>query len=383
PELIQKYGYPSEKYTIQSKDGYLLEIHRIPYGKAGPSENRPAVYLQHGLLSSSADWVTAGPGKGFSYILADAGYDVWMPNVRGNRYSRKHIKLDPSDDAKKFWDFSWHEIAMNDVPVMVDYVRKQTGQDKIFYIGHSQGTTVSYVMMSEVKEYNDKFRAVFSLAPIAYMGRMTSPLLRIISLFANSAEIITNVIGMHEFLPRSEFLAQVGETLCGDESIFQILCTNSLFAVCGFNRKQMNSTLLPVIMGHTPAGSSTKQLLHYAQEIKSGKFRQWDYGMLGNLRNYGSTTPPKYKLRDVKAPVYLHYSRNDWLSNTKDVDKLAKELGNLQGKFLSPDNKFNHGSIVLPNAFTVVRSTGKGSGPGGPPPVYLRDLFGLSRLLLV
>ncbi|KAF2891970.1 hypothetical protein ILUMI_14203, partial [Ignelater luminosus] len=65
PELIQKYGYPSETYTNQSKDGYLLEIHRIPYGKAGPSENRPAVYLQHGLLCSSADWVIAGPGKGF------------------------------------------------------------------------------------------------------------------------------------------------------------------------------------------------------------------------------------------------------------------------------------------------------------------------------
>ncbi|KAF2888079.1 hypothetical protein ILUMI_18094, partial [Ignelater luminosus] len=288
-ELIKKYGYPSDRHTVQTKDGYILEMHRIPYGKDGPSENRPAVYLQHGLLCSSADWVIAGPGKEFGYILADAGYDVWMTNVRGTKYSRKHVKLDPSKDAKKFWDFSWHEIAMNNIPKMVDYVREHTGQDKIFYIGHSQGTTVSYVMMSENKGYNDKFRAVFSLAPIAYMGRITSPLWQLMSLFTNSVETISNVLGMYEFLPRSDFLSQVGETLCGDESVFQPLCTNSLFAVCGFNRKQMNATLLPEIMGHTPAGS-----------------------------------------------------RNDWLSNTKDVDKLAKELGNLQGKFLSPDNKFNH-----------------------------------------
>jgi len=30
-------------------------------------------------------------------------------------------------------------------------------------------------------------------------------------------------------------------------------------------------TLLPVILGHGPAGSSTKTFIHYAQEIKSGK----------------------------------------------------------------------------------------------------------------
>jgi hypothetical protein len=30
-------------------------------------------------------------------------------------------------------------------------------------------------------------------------------------------------------------------------------------------------TLLPVILGHTPAGASTRQLLHYGQEVESGK----------------------------------------------------------------------------------------------------------------
>ena len=50
-------GYPAEVHQVITSDGYLLELHRIPHGAAGPSENRPPVLLQHGLLGSSADWV--------------------------------------------------------------------------------------------------------------------------------------------------------------------------------------------------------------------------------------------------------------------------------------------------------------------------------------
>lgn len=104
--------------------------------------------------------------------------------------------------------------------------------------------------------------------------------------------------------------------------------------------------MIPVIMGHTPAGASTNQLIHYGQLIRSGYFRQYDYGMVANLVEYGSIKPPKYDLRQVKAPVALHYSQNDWLADTKDVQKLNAELGNVIGSFLVPHKKFNHLDFV-------------------------------------
>jgi pimeloyl-ACP methyl ester carboxylesterase len=46
---------------VVTKDGYILELHRIPRGKgiinsAGPPYGKP-VLLQHGFGGSSADWL--------------------------------------------------------------------------------------------------------------------------------------------------------------------------------------------------------------------------------------------------------------------------------------------------------------------------------------
>ena len=56
--MIRKAGYPAEAHIVQTQDGYLLTLHRIPNNKYQP------VLLQHGLLCSSADWVIADKDKG-------------------------------------------------------------------------------------------------------------------------------------------------------------------------------------------------------------------------------------------------------------------------------------------------------------------------------
>lgn len=125
------------------------------------------------------------------------------------------------------------------------------------------------------------------------------------------------MLGIHEFFPSNKMMKKGGYVLCRDESIFQEVCVNVLFLACGYNSEQLNRTMLPAILQHTPAGASVNQLVHYGQEVNSGKFRMYDYGFFGNRKRYGSSSPPNYDLKNIDAPVALHFSDNDWMAAVK------------------------------------------------------------------
>ncbi|PSN29719.1 Lipase 3, partial [Blattella germanica] len=195
PELIVKYGYPAESHKVTTEDGYILTLHRIPHSPKSPaSPNKPIVFLQHGLISSSADWIILGPQKSIGYLLADEGYDVWLGNSRGNTYSKNHTSL--STKSRKYWDFSWHEMGIYDLPAMMDYVLEETEQKTLNFVGTSMGCTMFYVLTSIRPDYNAKVRMMVSLAPSAYMGNVTTPLAKLesitkVQLFPISSDLIT------------------------------------------------------------------------------------------------------------------------------------------------------------------------------------------------
>jgi hypothetical protein len=59
---VRHYGYNIEVHKVETKDGYILEVHRIMSKISTPNnKTKPAVLLQHGLLSSSLDWLITGP----------------------------------------------------------------------------------------------------------------------------------------------------------------------------------------------------------------------------------------------------------------------------------------------------------------------------------
>lgn len=145
---------------------------------------------------------------------------------------------------------------------------------------------------------------------------------------------------MYEFFPSTALMTEIDHFLCNDQAITQSICSNILFLIAGYNDEQLNATMIPVILSNVPAGSATKQFFHYAQELKSGDFKKFDYGFIKNLVVYGKTSPPKYDLSKVTAPVAMFYGDNDNFASEKDVNALYYVLPTVVKKMKI--KTFNH-----------------------------------------
>ncbi|XP_059055758.1 lipase 3-like [Achroia grisella] len=336
-QLLKKYGYPVEQHEVTTSDGYILTFFRIP-------NDGPVAFLMHGTLSSSDDFLTIGSNSGLAYLLADAGYDVWLGNARGNVHSRRHVSLSPS--CKEFWAFSWDEIGRYDLPAMIDYILDKTGEEKLIYIGHSQGSTTFFVLCSELPEYNKKISVMVAFSAVAFIFGV--PLLDIFSPIVNPLETaLIDAIGAYELLPRNRFLQFVSDTLCPTPASATLICGNILFLMAGSDFAQINATAAPVIFGHYPAGSATRQGLHYGQLSLSGKFAQYDHGFVKNFKKYGSLTPPEYPLEKITAPVVIFYSLFDRVTPITSVAKIKSKLANVSKVIKVPFLQFSHADYLF------------------------------------
>ena len=72
--------------------------------------------------------------------------------------------------------------------------------------------------------------------------------------------------------------------------------------------------MLSTIAHHSPAGTSTKTVVHYAQEVNSKQFTHFDYGKVGNMAAYGQKNPPEFSLKAITVPVASYWGQNDWLA---------------------------------------------------------------------
>ena len=71
---------------------------RNPYIKP-----RGVVFMMHCLMCSCGSYIAAGANESLAYNFVQQGYDVWLGNARGTRFSLKHYKY--TTDDPEFWNY--------------------------------------------------------------------------------------------------------------------------------------------------------------------------------------------------------------------------------------------------------------------------------------
>ncbi|XP_070384306.1 gastric triacylglycerol lipase-like isoform X2 [Dermacentor albipictus] len=312
-ELMRYFGYNVEVHKVTTADGYILEVDRIlPNSKDNRTEQRTPMLLVHGLLGNAVSWVANLPSQSPGFLLADDGFDVWLLNERGVPQSNYHVNLTTNDP--KFWKWSFEEVGTFDIPATIDYILNVTGFSKVGLLTTSQGTTSSLVLLSMLPEYNDK--------------------------------------GVNDFITRGGFLVtnpvQQATLATTCDSVIREICYAPLAILFGKNPKQHNSTRVPVYVANLPVGSSSQNLLHYAQVYRAKNLVRFDYGKEENMAKYGQADPPPYPLEKIRVPFAIYQGLGDIFADPQDVDDLAERLQDvLVLKQVMPDPQFGHLDFIF------------------------------------
>ncbi|XP_027452121.1 lipase member N isoform X1 [Zalophus californianus] len=338
-EIITYNGYPSEEYEVITQDGYILSVNRIPHGRkdARSPGPRPVVYMQHALFADNASWLENFANGSLGFLLADAGYDVWMGNSRGNTWSRRHTTLSVTEE--KFWAFSFDEMAKYDLPCVIDFIVKKTGQEKLYFIGHSLGTTIGFVAFSTMPELAQRIKMNFALGPVVSFKYPTGI---VTSFFLLPKSVIKGIFGTKGIFLKTG--REPSLKLCNNK-ILWVICSELMSLWAGYNKKNMNTSRMDVYMSHAPTGSSMQNILHIKQLYRSDEFRAYDWGSEAeNMRHYNQSRPPLYDLTTMKVPTAIWAGGHDVLVTLRDVARVIPQIGNLQYFDLLPD--WNHFDFI-------------------------------------
>lgn len=353
---VSKRGYPFETHAAATEDGLRLMMFRIPRNGA------PVIHLQHGILDSAWAWVFNSEFKPLAFELYDAGYDVWLGNSRGNGFSMFFNNGSDPSRSDSFWDFTFEKMALLDIPAMLGTVLNVTGQSKVAYIAHSQGTTQMFVAASlktPLQGWLQEHISVFiALSPVAWLGHTSSLLLKTLS-DLRIQKIVSPLFSHGFFGPEWRKTASIFCTLTAG-----VICKIGVDVVCGHGPLDPSKNV-ELYASFFPFGTSFKDITHFAQEIVSDQFARYDYGQEGNEAHYGQLDPPPYDVQSLTVPTALFVGDEDDLADVRDVQTLKDTLGK------SPQLVF---SKTYPGFSHITWTLGSASAS-----YYVSDIMGLLK----
>lgn len=295
-DLLEIQGFKGEEHEIMTKDGYILTMHRI-LTPPSTKRNGKSVFFMHGAMLTSEIFVCKSEDgakkSNLALQLSQQGYDVWLGNRRGNRYSKRHYLL--TEDDEQFWNFSMDETVDYDIPSQINYIKS----NHLTLVGFSQGSAEIFAFLSK----NTEITNIKSFVALSATAK-PNPLCKWLHRCPES--LLYLVFG------RSSFLSKIVPFTQG------ILTPHRMVRVLDwsigqlFNWKMQNipKREKTKLYRHLYSTTSVKQIIHWFSIIKKQRFHSLGDG-------------EEYLLNKIAIPVLLVWGTNDSLI---DVAYLKKKM---------------------------------------------------------
>jgi pimeloyl-ACP methyl ester carboxylesterase len=127
-------------HQINNRDGWRLDVKQVHVPKALDVSRRPLVFVPgYGMNSFILGFHPNG--LSMEEYFADAGYEVWSANLRGQGASRR-----TSGNRR----FGFRELALTDLPAVIDAVLEKTHTEaaSVDLVGCSLGGTLMYAYVA-------------------------------------------------------------------------------------------------------------------------------------------------------------------------------------------------------------------------------------------
>ena len=316
-DYIDSFGYKFEEHETVTEDGYKLTLWHL--FKQNSSVNK-VVYFQPGFLCTA--WVFFQLGENsLPFMLIEEGYDVWIGNNRGTIFSWDHESKDPDDLNGDYWDFSMDENIFYDLPSQINYVKETSVAKKVDYIGHSQGTTLFYMLYMHDPKYVEssinKFVSLGSVPNIAYAAfkpiQYLDKIYRLIEMSRPLTKAI--VFGSTERKMLSEVCKHSAD-ICQKafETSSSLIPTN-----------RINYENLYPFLYYYPGGTSSNTMLHWSQIHQEKKLVYFNPNYTEEKESipYDISVIKSWKIR-----AFIQRSDCDTFSSYEDVTELYELIEN-------------------------------------------------------
>eukprot|EP00850_Spirogloea_muscicola_P011973 SM000076S21794 [mRNA] locus=s76:246034:248385:- [translate_table: standard] len=252
------------------------------------------VFLDHPVFIGGNWWfgsrnssLNVGMAKPLPLFLADHGYEVWIGHHRGSEWSPDSTRY--SRDDRRFWDWSFDELALDDTPAQIRLIAGVSGH-RVHFVGYNQGAVVGIIAASRLQAVQECLASLTMIGPIAYLVDVTSTVLRNWGTSFTPDRTVANIVNN-----------------------FGISMTN---------------------------GASPEQFLSNVTEINQSRFQMWDWASAQlNQQNYGSALPPQYDpgLVPEVLPKLIISGGNDWFADSHNVEYLAEALSGTPERIVIPE----------------------------------------------